>query len=332
MTILGQSFASPAPTLRFSISAAPIDRRASAMADFLVELMRTEVHLPDEDTPFRYEAQLRVVEGASWGSARSSAIVTRRTRQLLKDDQDHVMLVMPGAKMVLQSPGKDDLVIAAGEAMLLSHQRESQIIVPSFQHNWALRVPHRDLAALVPGLGAAPLTVLRQNTPMLSLLRRYGQLLDAEPLADPMEQAFVARQLLQMLALAVGTAPDLARHIEQEAVAPARLAAIEADIVGNLGNTNLNLNWVAARHGLSPRHLQRLLAQRGTSFSDFVGSSRLGKARQMLEDPRLASRSVVSIALECGFPEASSLNRSFRRAYGMTPTDARVAALSLRHK
>lgn len=251
--------------LHFSISSLPLDQRASALADFLVELMRTEVSLPP-DSAFHYKAQLRILPGASWGSARSSAIVTTRTRHLIQDDQDIIMLVMPGTKMIVRSPGRGEQVIAAGEALLLSHARESQIIVPTFQHNWALRVPHGELAGLLPGLGAAPFLFLRRDTPMLSLLRRYGQLLAREPLSDPQEQGFVARQFLQMLAVAVGTSPDLAREFERASAAPARLATIEADIYANLGNTNLSLSWIAMRHGLSPRHVQRLLAQRGTNF------------------------------------------------------------------
>lgn len=323
---MGQPLETPATALQFSFEALPSEGKLPALADFLAEMMRAEVNAVS-DALFTYTSGLRVLPGVSWGSARSSALVTTRTRQLTRDGQDDLMLVMPDVDMIIRAPGRGELLVRPGEALLMSQAREVQIITRKTMQSWAVRVPHRILAGLVPGLSAAPLVVLRQDTPMLSLLLRYGQMVENEVLAGPAEQELVALQLQQMLAVVIGASPDLRDEAEAGSVALARLQTIEADILEHLGNTNLSLNWLAARHGISSRHLQRLLAGRGMSFSDLVGDSRLKKARRLLEDARLAHRSIVSIALECGFPEASALNRSFRRAYGMTPSDARAMAL-----
>lgn len=318
--------ARPANTLRFSLEALPDSGQLSALRDHLVEMMRTEVSAVFPDAPFRYASGLRIVPGAVWGSARSSAVVTTRTGQLTRDGQDDLMLVMPDSDMIVRAPGLGEIVVHGGDALLVSQARESQIILQKPVHSWAVRVPHRDLARLVPRLGAAPLMAIRRGTPMLSLLAQYGRLLEAEPLADMAAQELAGRHLREMLALVIGAAPGLEEEAETGSLAPMRLRTIAADIAEHLGDTNLSLEWIAARQGISTRHVQRLLARRGMNFSDLLRESRVRKARALLEDPRHAHRSIVAIALECGFPEASALNRSFRRHFGMTPSEARAMA------
>jgi AraC-like DNA-binding protein len=50
---------------------------------------------------------------------------------------------------------------------------------------------------------------------------------------------------------------------------------------------------------------------------------RLAAARRMLTDPRQAYRSITSVAFDVGFADLSYFNRTFRRRYAATPTEAR---------
>jgi len=45
----------------------------------------------------------------------------------------------------------------------------------------------------------------------------------------------------------------------------------------------------------------------------------------MLADPRWTSRSIASIAFEAGFGDLSYFNRTFKRCYGLTPSEVRDA-------
>jgi AraC-like DNA-binding protein len=68
----------------------------------------------------------------------------------------------------------------------------------------------------------------------------------------------------------------------------------------------------------------------GTTFSEFVLLQRLNRAYRMLADPRFSDRTVGSLASEAGFGDLSYFNRSFRRVYGMTPSDVRANSKNLR--
>ena len=80
----------------------------------------------------------------------------------------------------------------------------------------------------------------------------------------------------------------------------------------------------AARQGITPRYVQMLFEDTGTTFTAFALEQRLDLARRMLTSPRFAKRSIVSIALDAGFGDLSYFNRCFKRRYHMTPSDLRI--------
>lgn len=312
-----------APTLRFSIDALPAGMRLGAVQDWLAGMMRTEVAFLDPDAPFSYHAHIRSLPNILWGSAHSSAVATTRTKQYLEDGCDDLILVMPQVRMVFQLPGEHDMAIGPGDAALVSQAREMRVIHGDEGGSWAVRVNHREIAQKLPGLGAAPVLAIHRETPMLSLLRGYGRSLDAEKLARPTEQQMVARHLTDMMSIAVGASKDFRVHAEETSLATVRISRLRADIAAFLGHADLRLDWFAARQGVSPRHLQRLLAREGTSFAQMLRRARVERAWAMLQDQRYRTFTIASIALECGFSEASSLNRAFREEYGLRPSDLR---------
>lgn len=311
-----------APMLRLSTAELAASAHLPSLRDYLVELMRVEVASLAPDGAIDYQGTLRVLPGASWGQARASALATTRSAALLQDGKSDLMLVMPGTPMIVRGPGIGELRIAPGDGVLMSQARPMQILHAGGP-SWALQVPQRDIERLVPGIGAAPLMALRRGTPMLALLQRYGTLLETQPLRGPVEQQAVSRQLQDMLAVAVGASADYRTHLEDSGLKGMRLATLRADLEALLGDPQLQLSTLAARQGVTPRHLQRLLAQQGLSFGTLLRQARVQRARALLEDPRQRGRTILSIALECGFSEASALNRAFRQAYGLRPGDLR---------
>ena len=98
------------------------------------------------------------------------------------------------------------------------------------------------------------------------------------------------------------------------------------DILDNLSDPNLSVSVVAARQRVTPRYVHMLFEGEGATFSEYVVGERLMRARRMLSDPRFAGRAIGTIALTVGFSDLSYFNRTFRRRFGMTPSDVRAAA------
>ena len=128
-----------------------------------------------------------------------------------------------------------------------------------------------------------------------------------------------------LIALALGASSDVAELASSRGLRAARLHAIKTDIRATLSQQGVTLTAVAARHGVSPRYVQALFESDGTTFSQFLLGERLARANRLLNDPLQMVRSISAIAYAAGFGDLSYFNRAFRRRYGATPTDIRMA-------
>ena len=104
-----------------------------------------------------------------------------------------------------------------------------------------------------------------------------------------------------------------------------RVAWAKAQAMDNLHDPDLSPQAVAERQGVSPRLLQRLFAAEGESLAGFILEQRLQRCRDALRHPAQAHRSITEIALAWGFNDPAHFSRVFRRRFGLTPRDWRVA-------
>ena len=74
--------------------------------------------------------------------------------------------------------------------------------------------------------------------------------------------------------------------------------------------------YIAELLGISPRTLQRRLADEGTSYSEVVQRVRYNIAAEMLRDSHMR---VIDVANALGYEDASNFSRFFRRVASITP-------------
>ena len=103
----------------------------------------------------------------------------------------------------------------------------------------------------------------------------------------------------------------------------ARLQALKADIEASITDGQLSVVHVASRHQVTPRYVQILFESEGTTFSNYVIVQRLTRAHRMLTDAGLKDWSISAIARAVGFANLSYFNRTFRKRYGVTPSEVR---------
>lgn len=89
-----------------------------------------------------------------------------------------------------------------------------------------------------------------------------------------------------------------------------------AEIVAALKGEAPTVNVVARALAMSPRKLQRCLAEEGTSFQELLDSVRRELAVRHLADP---NATVAKVAWLVGFSEPSAFHRAFRRWTGQSP-------------
>jgi AraC-like DNA-binding protein len=87
---------------------------------------------------------------------------------------------------------------------------------------------------------------------------------------------------------------------------------------------------IARRHFISRSYLDRLFETEDASVQQTIRGKRLDRSRRDLTDRGLAGESVFEIASRWGFRSASHFSRSFRAAYGQSPSDFRMRVLGER--
>jgi AraC-like DNA-binding protein len=170
-----------------------------------------------------------------------------------------------------------------------------------------------------------------RNSEALRLLIRYTEALrSGSAPTTPALQHLAATHLRDLVAVALGASREGTHLAEQGGIRAARLHAIKSDIRHRIDRPDLSVVAVAARQGISPRYVQALFENEGTTFSEFVRRERLARVHRMLTDSANAPRTISDIAFANGFGELSHFNRAFRRYYGATPSDVRAKA-KIRH-
>lgn len=92
-------------------------------------------------------------------------------------------------------------------------------------------------------------------------------------------------------------------------------------------DSQLSLNQLAEKSGFSAHHISQVLNDHlGKSFNDYLAEFRIqAVCAQLLSE---SDKSILDIAMECGFSSKSSFNASFKKITGTTPSAYRKSLVS----
>ena len=299
-----------------------------ALEEFRDQFARTIMRVdmdPLGDAPF--EADLRFQAFPDFGMCygRLSAVDTHRTPQLVNNDDPVLAVIDDGFAKFSQAGRRAE--IASGSAVLTTGGEAGRFTALSSVHLTSLRFDRAKLQLLVSDVDAAIAHVIPASDTALKLLCGYASILsEQDALATPELQTAIATHVYDLAALVIGATLDATETAMNRGVRAARLHAIKKDIRANKSRPDLSPDIVALRQGISPSYIRKLFRAAGTTFSDFLLEQRLERAHAMLGNRLLAEQSISRIAFNAGFNDLSYFNRTFRRRYGITPSDRREAA------
>jgi AraC-like DNA-binding protein len=282
---------------------------------------------PISDSPFRARTTVRRLPGLRLLSGRSSpAIYRRSSRRVIHDDvvlsfgRDVVHVSARANGRETRVEGGDAFLMPCGGCASIQVAREGQFT--------SVRLPRAALAGTVTNLEAAYCRRIPRDTPALVLLKRYLALMEDEAAApaDPSVQHAAVTHVYDLLAKTLGATREAAAIADGRGVRAAKLKTIKDDIARHLTEARLSVHTVAARQKISPRCVQRLFDDSGSTFTEYVMEQRLERAHRLLSDPGLADRTLTAIAFAAGFNDLSHFQRRFRARYGAPPSELRAAA------
>ncbi|WP_288813742.1 helix-turn-helix transcriptional regulator, partial [uncultured Gordonia sp.] len=104
----------------------------------------------------------------------------------------------------------------------------------------------------------------------------------------------------------------------------ADLRAVQNAMADHLHDPDHTIALVAAELGMSVRYVHKLFSTTGTTPRAWLYARRLEKARALLARSELG---VADICAQVGFRDPSHFSRAFSRAFGVSPSRYRTAAL-----
>ena len=91
-------------------------------------------------------------------------------------------------------------------------------------------------------------------------------------------------------------------------------------------NSNITVNQVAQRMGIPRQHLSEVLnVYLKSNFQDYMNKCRVEEFVECIKDEKFKNYSIMGIANEVGFKSKSSFNTTFKKVYGVTPSEYKNA-------
>lgn len=305
----------------------PPKDRIAVMLEVYAAIERVDIQLTSDEVPAGDTAVRTLPNLTILSAVTNSSCISRRTAKHIADGRDDLILsIITGGKVSFSRNGSEPEYLLPGDAYLGHNDRASEhrlVDDPAFID---IVIPRAVVAHGIADLDTAVKSKLPASAE-LGLLINYVQMLTAD-IGDlrPESEARCASHILDLAVMAVGATRDAADVANARGVRATRLKAVKADIAANISRADLSVRTVAMRQGISPQYVRSLFNSEGTTFSDYVMGERLAFAHRLLTDRRLSQYRISAIAFEAGFGDLSYFNRSFRRRYGMTPSDARAVA------
>ncbi len=274
------------------------------------------------DQPFRALMEATFAGDVILSRTLLSPASTVRDKELSSKNGDYLVLAMARRGAFISSQFGQDLTLAPGEATLMSCDDIGSMTCPQGGSYLTVLLPRRLFAGENGALNAQLMKRIDARSSRLRLAMSYARLVSEKGTQlDAVTREAMGRHLAEMILLAA-TDPAIDER-RLGTLAHGQFETLRAMVAQAAGDPAIALAGIAARAGLSPRQVQYVFEQAGTSFTALLLEERLMLAQRLLVDPAHRHRRIADIAISAGFGDLSFFNRRFRQCFGQTPSDMR---------
>lgn len=313
--------------IRFSLDSVPERDRLATLTEVFGRGVTNMEFTPLDDQP-RFEFEIQLLPGVAVTRGFNSPHISNSGRDPSRRSDDLMLAwsLRPAQGRMLHR-GKEISGDGTGAFVTCAEQMIGETYAPFDFYN--VRISRHLLAQLMPDPEDRLMRPVPAESEALRLLDAYLGILrkQGEPACPKVAHA-VALHIADLVALAIGTERDETELASTRGLRAARACAVKKWLLERLSDPTLSLTMTAAAHGISPRYVQMLFEMEGTSFTCWLRSERLALAHRWLASPEHVSRSISSIAFDCGFSDLSWFNHAYRRTYGEKPSDTRHRSLA----
>ena len=267
--------------------------------------------------------EIALLHSVAMASPKGTSARFARTRELVNDGCDDFVLISVSRGCVRVTQNSETIDLVAGQLCLTEMNVVGAADLTEAGAFTTTRFTRESLLQVSPAAETRLARPLGEDRALGAVFDGYFQLcntvasdLDAEG------QKVTARHLADLAGLVLGSGADQSTLMRSRGLSAAQLDLLKAYIDRMVGVADLSIEAVAKANGVSERQVQRLFAQAGLTFSEYVLDQRLQLARRILLAPPL--RKISDVAFSAGFGDLSYFNRAFRRRFGVTPSEMRA--------
>ncbi|MFD0353400.1 helix-turn-helix domain-containing protein [Streptomyces sp. NPDC127110] len=261
-----------------------------------------------------------------------SPLRSRRTAPMIRrgDPEEYQLaLLRKGATSLSQY--RSECTIRAGDLMLWDTSRPSDNHMPAScgqVQATILMLPRKLLPLRTERLDQVLARRIPGDRGMAAILASFmTSLEDHGAECAPEELRRLSTVAVDLVAACLAQQLGAQDQLPAEVRTQALVQRIHAFIEHNLGDPELNPPAVAAHHHISVRTLHQLFHGQ-ESANARIRRRRLEQCRADLADPALRGRPVGAIAARWGFSGPVVFSRSFREAYGVSPSEFRAGSVN----
>jgi AraC-like DNA-binding protein len=282
-----------------------------------------EVEQPEQaHHGFLAESRYWTLDGFGIGQVSAPTLRATRTRALVRRNPvDHWCLTLGQRDTGISTPD-DSVAVPAGTPFLVSLGVDvaSERVADERLH---IYLPRDSFAEIATQLDAARGHLL--ETGLGRLLGDFlRNLVRSLPTLAPADLPQVNAAVRAMVGACVIPTPDRIVLAAWQ-IDATRLDTIRRVVRRNIESPELDAGMLCGALGVSRTRLYRLLQGEG-GVAQYIRKLRLEACHARLSDPSCAG-TIAEIAAQFGFDDASQFSRAFRREFGATPSEIRIAAL-----
>ena len=252
--------------------------------------------------------------------------VSHTKRHVAQARNDDLLVCRQGAGILALEQAGREIVLEAGDIALLDPMLPYEGRFFSGSQCLVFKVPRRALEARVGKtreMVARPIKPLEfehsLTSSFLAMLSKHNGTTSTPT------QEVLRDQTIDLVALSLAKMME-SRSPRMSSGRALLLLRIRAAVEAGLHDPALNAKAVAYAAGISVRYANALLAHDDTSIGRLIQARRLSRCRRAFEDPLQARRTVSEIAYDWGFSDMTHFGRSFKKAFGVPPTEYRRLA------
>lgn len=233
-------------------------------------------------------------------------------------DEDYRLFIVGGGDPMLLRKDDEEMILGPGKASLFTQYQPFDMRVGDFS-GLVLKMPYQQIADRT-GIKEPLEVTFDINTGLARLVADMMKgLYDQRHHLTHREFNAGCDRLVELMCLGVvGEATPTAGYAGEIE------SALRQYVCKHSASPDLSLATVAGALGWSPRRLQEVMRQAGTSYRELVREARLECARNLLSNGYRHRVTIADVAYRCGFSSASLLSTVFRQRYGETPREYRL--------